>query len=74
MVIYGENVEDFISDIYLLADVLNRNSSEDFIENLINHFDDSYEKKHIILMWFIGTFASGSVTGFPCEEKRKKYE
>lgn len=53
MVIYGENIEDFISDIYLLADVLNRNSSEEFIENLINHFDDSYEKKHIILMWFI---------------------
>ena len=53
MVIYGENIEDFISDIYLLADVLHKNSSEDFIENLINHFDDSYEKKHIILMWFI---------------------
>ena len=53
MVIYGENIEDFISDIYLLADILNRNGSEEFIENLINHFDDSYEKKHIILMWFI---------------------
>ena len=56
-----EGISDFASDMLLLAKTLKENDDEQSIQELTDYYMQ-YDKKHIILMWFITTLLLDDMT------------